>query len=109
MKGAINPAAGVKPPDAEFSLRGLVRAGSSLPVGMQGLVLWWKHKTQRPTFPANAKYLTGPGYKSLPGLYLGENPKDAKPWSWHAHLVDLILDPTDEQIADEKQKAEALK
>lgn len=103
---AMNPTAGQVSPHPDFPLRGLVRAGSSLPLPMQGYVFWWRVKAVRATYPEHRRWLRGYGYKSLPGNYLGEDPEKYPAWSWHANRVDLILDPTAEQVAEELRQAQ---
>lgn len=94
-----NPqAGGTLAPDPSFPIRGLVRVGGHHPRAMQGKVYWWRQK--------GAWEPGGAGFKSLPGNYMGEA-QDAKPWSHFAYPVEIIIDPTDEQIAEENRKLEA--
>jgi hypothetical protein len=102
----MSTGAAMRPPNPDYPLRAMVRAGSRFAIAMQGRVFWWRPHRQRVSEPAWRKFLAGDHFKSLPGKYLGEDP-DSKPWSWPAYPIELMFDPTEEQIAAELKKLEA--
>jgi hypothetical protein len=88
------------PIDAEYPIRALVRGGSGLPEEFQGKVFQWREKSRT----ANGGRR---GYKMLPFLLKGANSMGERPFSYFANPVDILIDPTQEQIEAEAAIAKA--
>ncbi len=102
MKAKTSKAAApIATPDPKYPVRAMIRAGTSHAMALQGKVFWWRPHYRVPG-PMSAPYLSGPYFKSAPMLTIPTD--EAKPWEQPAWPADLVIDPTEQQIADEQTK-----